>query len=126
MLAVLILGFGAGLFLAPLWADGAWPWLLTPLTARAIGAWLIGLGVAAAHARVIDDLASIRPLAVTGVLFGVLQAVALLRHGDELDWGNPSSWVYVIVLAVLAGAGARALWVGRSDHAAAPALRQAT
>ncbi|MET0827122.1 MAG: hypothetical protein ABWZ89_11465, partial [Acidimicrobiales bacterium] len=75
VLAAVLLGFGLSLLVAPNWADGGWPWALTPLTARAIGAWLVGLGVAAADARALDHAPSLRPLGATGVLFGVLQGV---------------------------------------------------
>jgi hypothetical protein len=107
LLALLFLGLGTALLLAPTWADGAWPWTLTPLTARAIGAWLVGLGVAAAHARHLDDAPSLRPLGATGALFALFESIALLREGGELDWGGVSAWVYVAVLAAL---GALSLW----------------
>ena len=48
-LVLLLLGFA--LLVDPGWAGGAWPWALTPLTGRAVGAWLVGLGTATAHAR---------------------------------------------------------------------------
>jgi hypothetical protein len=115
-LAVLLLGLGVALLLAPSWADGAWPWTLTPLTARAIGAWLVGLGVAVVHARLLDDRTSLRPLAITGVLFGALQAVALLRHGDELDGWDLQSVPYVAVLLVLTAVSAWALWSTHGDR----------
>jgi hypothetical protein len=99
--AALLLGLGVALLVAPGRVDGAWPWPLTPLTGRAVGAWLVGLGTAAAHARLLDDRASLRPLGITGVAFGGLQAVALARHGDELDWGGAPAAVYVVVLAAL-------------------------
>ena len=121
-LAVVLLVLGTALLVAPGRFDGAWPWPLTPLTGRAIGAWLVSLGFGAAHARVIDDPVSVRPLAVTGVVFGVLQAVALLRHGGELAWDDPAAWGYVLGLAVLTGAGAWTWWLGR-DRLADPALR---
>jgi hypothetical protein len=76
VLAAVLLGLGVALLVAPGWADAAWPWPLTPLTGRAIGAWLAGLGTAAAHARILDDRDSLRPLGITGVAFGVLQSVA--------------------------------------------------
>lgn len=104
-LAVLLVGLGAALLLAPDRADAAWPWPLTRLTARAVGAWLVGLGVGAAHALIIDDRPSIRPLGITASLFGILQFVALARHGGELDWGMPQAWIYVSVLVVLIGLG---------------------
>jgi hypothetical protein len=108
-LAALLLVLGAALLVAPAWADGAWPWPLTPLTARAVGAWLVGLGVAAAHARRLDDRTSLRPLAITGVLFGLLQAIALVRHGEELD-GVLRSLGYLAVIVVLAAVSAWTLW----------------
>ena len=101
-LAAVLLGLGVALLIAPGWADGAWPWSLTPLTGRAVGAWLVGLGTAAAHARLLDDRASLRPLGITGVTFAVLQVIALARHGDELDWGSAPAAGYLTVLAVLA------------------------
>jgi hypothetical protein len=109
LLAAVLLGLGTALLLAPEWAEGAWPWALTPLTGRAVGAWLVGLGVAAAHARVLDDRRSLRPLAITGVLFGVLQGVALLRYGEELDGGLATVW-YAAVIVVLASVSGWVLW----------------
>ena len=42
--------YGVGLFIAPSGFDSAWPWALTPLTARAIASFLLGFAVAAAIA----------------------------------------------------------------------------
>lgn len=108
-LAAVLLGVGVALLVAPGWADAAWPWALTPLTGRAVGAWLVGLGTATVHAMLLDDRESLRPLGVAGVTFGVLQAVALLRHGDELDWTGAPALGYVLVLAVLTAVSAFAL-----------------
>ena len=109
-LAALLLGLGVALLVDPGWADAAWPWPLTPLTGRAVGAWLVGLGTAAAHARLLDDREPLRALGATGVAFGVLQAVALARHGDDLDWGDGPSVGYVTVLVVLTVVSVWALW----------------
>ncbi len=40
------------------------------------------------------------------MLFGVLQTVALLRHGDELDWSSPAAVGYVVGLAAVTVVGA--------------------
>jgi hypothetical protein len=104
-----LLVVGTTLFFAPQWSDSLWPWALTPLTSGAVGAWLVGLGVAALHAWLIDDRASLRPLGYTGVLFGILQGIALARFGDELDWQRPAAIVYVTVLVVLTAVSAWAL-----------------
>lgn len=113
VLAVVLGALGVALLLAPGWADAAWPWTLTPLTGRAVGAWLVGLAVAAGQARLVDDAPSLVPIGVTGVAFGVLQAVALGRHGDELDWSGAPAVGYVLVLAVVALAGAWVLVAAR-------------
>jgi len=112
---VLIFGVvGVRLFLVPDLTTSWWPWQLTPLTSRAIGAWLISLGVAAAHSLFEDDVARIRPLGATAVVFGVLESIALLRYGGELDWSSPTAVGYVAVLIALLGLGLWALYSGRS------------
>ena len=107
-LAVVLLGLGVALLLVPVDAARLWPWPLTELTARAVGAWLVGLGWAAGHARLIDDLPSIRPLGFTGSAFVVLQAVALLRYGDDVDWSGAPAVGY---LAGLVAIGVVSAWI---------------
>jgi hypothetical protein len=87
---------------------------VTALTGRAIGAWVVSLGVAAAHAVVEGDAERVRPAAVADVAFALLQGVALARHGDALDAGAASTWVYATVLAAMAVIGVAALAGGRA------------
>jgi hypothetical protein len=108
VLGAVLLVSGTALLVVPASVSGAWPWPLTDLTARAIGAWLVGLGWAAVHARLIDDVACVRPLGLTGVTFVLLQAVALVRYGDVLD---PTSAQAVAYVALLAGIGGAAVWI---------------
>jgi hypothetical protein len=107
-LAGLLLGLGLAMIVAPNWADRVWPWPLTPLTSGAIGAWLLGLGTASAHARIINHRPALRPLGYTGVAFGVLQTVALARYGEDLDWAGAAT-AYVAVIAVLTAVSVWAL-----------------
>src|SRR4051812_1639194 len=44
---VVMLGVGIALFLAPSDAKDLWAWMLTPLTARAVGAFVTGFGITA-------------------------------------------------------------------------------
>ena len=113
--AAVLLGLGVALFVAPTAAGQVWPWALTALTGRAVGAWLIGLGVAAAQLCWENDWSRIRPAAASYVVFAALQCVALARYPGTPDWGSPRAWAYVAflasMLAVSAGgalAGARA------------------
>lgn len=96
--AVLLLGIGLPLLVVPTWAAPAWPWELTALTGRAIGAWLTSLGVAAVHALVEGDVERVQPAARAWVVFAVLQAWALVRYPSTFDWSSPSGWIYLALL----------------------------
>jgi hypothetical protein len=99
--AVLLL-IGAALFLAP---DRAtyWPWALTPLTAQAVAAWLLGMATAAIHALGEHDLERGRIGAVAFGLFGLLQLIAVARYPGEVAWERPAAWIYIgFVLTFLA------------------------
>jgi hypothetical protein len=124
-IAVLFLPLGIALLLAPTVAAPVWPWALTPLTARAIGAWLIGLGIAAGHAAYEADLLRARPMLVSSVVFGVLQFVALARYPGELAWGSPNGWIYLLVLVVLLLVGLYGWVAGRQVGGHAPAAERA-
>ena len=107
-LATVLLATGVALLLVPERAAEAWAWPLTALTARAIGAWLVGLGWASAHARLVDDVASVRPVGLTGAAFVVLETVALLRYGDALEW---SGWQAVSYVAGLVWIAVVSAWI---------------
>ena len=94
-----MLAVGAGLFLAPDVVKPGWPWALTPLTARAIGAWLIGIGFAAFHASRENDFLRIRPLAGGYIAFAILQFIATARYSGDINWSAPAAWGYVAFLA---------------------------
>jgi len=103
---------GVGLFLAPDVVKQVWPWGLTPLTARAIGAWLIGIGFAAFHASRENDFLRIRPLAGGYIAFAVLQFIAVARYAGDVNWSAPSAWVYLAFLGSILPVGLYA-WLGR-------------
>src|SRR5712692_2615858 len=97
-----MLVFGAGLFVAPTFVGPLWPWTLTALTGRAVGAWLIGLGFAALYGWREDDLWRIQPLAVGYIAFGALQLVALARFPGDMHWDAIGAWVYMaFIVSVL-------------------------
>jgi len=98
MQAMIMLPIGIGLFLSPLAVAPIWPWGLTALTGRAIGAWLTSIGVIAAHAAYENDWQRLRSFAASYSLLAVMQLLALLRFGNELNWAAPSSWVYLLFL----------------------------
>ncbi|WP_104044600.1 hypothetical protein [Arthrobacter sp. ZGTC412] len=108
-IAGVLLSYGAALLAVPVQAATWWPWSLSELTARAIGAWLVGLGWAAAQGQLGGDIRTVRPVALTSVAFVVLQAVALLRYGDALTWPSAPAIGFVTVLLAIGVAGGWAL-----------------
>jgi hypothetical protein len=100
-----MLGVGAPLFVDPQGTASVWPWALTPLTARATGAWLAGLAVVAAHMALEADVRRVRAGLVGYAVLGGLQCVALLRYPHTPDWSRPSPWIYLLFILSVLGVG---------------------
>jgi hypothetical protein len=75
---------GTALFLVPQTMAALWPWALTPLTGQAVGAWLIGVGVTAAHMCWENDFGRVYAGMAGYATLGVLQLLALARY----EWWN--------------------------------------
>ena len=99
-----------------------WPWDLTPLTARAVGSWLVALGLAAALTLRDRDLDHLRAPAVTYATFGALQLGALLRFPDQLVWHRPSAWIYAVGVSSILVVGLVGVWraAGHSSNRRQP------
>ncbi len=104
----LVLGaYGVALFILPGTFDGLWPWLLTPLTARAIGSFLVGMALAVAIGGRRAPLGA--PLAFAAL--GALEVLAALLHGPDFT-SRPARVAFAAFFAAVAVAGiagARAL-----------------
>lgn len=99
---------GACLFVAPSTATHLWPWPLTPLTAQAVAAWLVGYGIVLLTMIVENDWERVRPGLVPSVVLFVLQTIALSRYPEAVTWSSQSAWILLVMLGgtlVLGGAG---------------------
>jgi hypothetical protein len=94
---VVLVIVGAGLLVAPLTLAALWPWELTPLTGRAIGAWLVSLAVVAAEALYENDMQRIRPAGAGALAFAVLQTLALVRYWSDLH-STAATVGFIVVL----------------------------
>ncbi len=112
--ALAMLVVGVGLFVAPNETADLWPWKLTPLTARAVGAWAFSLGLAAVHVLLEDDARRVKPAAIAYVVFGGLELVSVLRYPDTGHWSSTSGVLYLLFLASTVVTGAWAAWLARS------------
>ena len=94
--AALMLSIGLYLFVWPEQAVSLWAWPLTPLTGRAVGAWVLSIGLTAAHVLLENDARRARVAAVAYVALGLLQLVALGRYLDTVAWGEVQASVYLL------------------------------
>lgn len=104
--AVVMLLLGAGLLLAPERFAVLWSWTLTPLTGRAVGAWLLGLGLAVAQVIREGDFRRARPVAISAVVFALLEFIALARYPGGMSWGDARGWLYLAFLVSMFLVGA--------------------
>lgn len=107
--SVVLLVAGVWLLAAP--TTVPWPWDLTALTGRAIGAWLTSLSVAAAQFVWEGCLVRLATAARAYTVLGLLQVVALIRYPDQFSWGSVSGVVYALFLVsvLIAGVGSLSL-----------------
>ena len=116
--AAVLLGAGTALLIRPEAAAAAWPWDLTALTGRAIGAWLLSLGLVAVHALIEYEPSRLVPAAYSFVAFAVFQVVALIRYPDDFRWGGAPGIAYLIFLvsALVGGLWARRVSTPEGSH----------
>jgi hypothetical protein len=87
------------LYVAPASAAAVWPWPLTPLTARAVAAFVALPAVAWVAIAVDGRWSAARVMLGTVALGLVLLLVAVVRSWNEFDPSNPLRIGYVIGLA---------------------------
>jgi hypothetical protein len=107
---------GAALFVLPS-HNSWWPWSLTALTAQAVGAWLLGMGIIALHAIIEDDWFRIEPAMLGWVVIGALQLLALARFGTAVSWHSPGAVLYLTLVITATLTGGYGSWIGRQRRA---------
>jgi hypothetical protein len=105
-------GIAAWLYAAPGSAASAWPWPLTPLTARAVASF-VALPAVAWVAIAVDGRWSASRVMLATIAIGLgFLLVAVVRAWNEFDPANPLRLVYVGGLVVtLAAIGVLSLWM---------------
>jgi hypothetical protein len=117
--AVMLL-FGAAMLLFPATTIPLWPWKLSALTSRAIGAWGVGIGVLAIQASWENDWQRLSNFVPSYALYGTLQIINLLRYPSMLDWSRFSSLAYTLFAVSVLLTGGYGTWMTRRaerDHA---------
>jgi len=118
--AAIMLVLGLALLLLPETAMPLWAWELTPLTARAIGAWLVGMGVAGAQSVSENDWLRLRPAMLAFMSYALLQLINLLRYPNAsgLDWSALKTWLYLAFILSILVIGAFGTWQAQKHREA--------
>ena len=110
---------GAALFAVPSEVADHWPWKITPLTGRALAAWILGLGVAAVHVTLDNDLRRMRAASPALATVGVVGLIAVARFAEDLDGGWGTIALVVVLLGFVGLGGAAWRLEHRTDQDAA-------
>jgi hypothetical protein len=103
---------GAAMFISPSTFLDLWPWTLTPLSCRTLGAvWCLG---GAGVWRVTRWSTLRRMLEVEMVMVGLMLLAALRAH-DELDSSKPFAWPMLIGFSLLFFASI-VVWARHGSH----------
>ena len=108
--------YGIGLFLSPSGFDGAWPWPLTPLTARAVAAFLIGFAIAGGIALRGNSLSRFRGAALTYAVLGALELLGAALHSSDFR-GGVSLPLFAAFFATVLAVGIAGSTLGRPAQA---------
>jgi hypothetical protein len=104
-LSAVLLLVGLGLLSATAAFLARWPWPLTPLTAQALSAWFVGIGIVAGLAVRDGDRRRTRHVWTGALALALLQGVALLRYGNAVAWSSLSAWAYAALFIVVGVVG---------------------
>jgi hypothetical protein len=112
---------GAGLVFLPRVFDVVWPWPLPPLSAGAVGAWLLTIAAASAWALREGDWARFRSGVPGYIAFLGLVVLGAVRFSSPLDAGAWQDWTFFGVLGTSVAVFAYAGWQQERSPVARPA-----
>jgi hypothetical protein len=109
-----MLAISGWMYLVPSSAIAVWPWALTPLTARAVAAFVALPGVGWLAIASDDRWSAARVMLGTVAIGLVLLLAAVGRAWDQFDHSDPLSYVYVGgLIGTLAAIGTLSAWMRR-------------
>jgi hypothetical protein len=109
--SLVLLLVGVILFILP--SAPVWPWQLTPLTGRAVAAWLVGIGAITAHVCWENDWGRVHAAMIAVTWLGLLELLAVVRYPALVAWNTPHAVIYVIFLLSLLAVGCYGWFAGR-------------
>ncbi|HTJ68341.1 MAG TPA: hypothetical protein VL551_12485 [Actinospica sp.] len=95
---------GIAVTAAPSWAVRNWPWTVSELDVRALGAWCLTYGVSTFLAWRAGDLTRTLPGLIALMTTGLLGLVGVIRYNGSLH-NDLATWLILLVLVTLVGMG---------------------
>jgi hypothetical protein len=114
-----VLPVGLAMFLVPAWAQGIWPWTLSPINVRLLGAFFVGAAVISLWSQAQASWHTVLPALALYAVFASAATIAAVVHRDLFDPARIVTWVF-FALYVFVAAGAwwflvRYPWTGRAE-----------
>ncbi len=103
VVGVALVVLGVVMLAAPSAAAEIWPWPLTPLTSRAAGAWVVGIGVIVVTMWHDRDADRALPGSALLAFVPTLSLIALARFADDVSWGRGAAYVAALVVLLALG-----------------------
>lgn len=100
-----MLAAGVVMLAAPETAADLWPWALTPLTSRALGAFVLGVALVAAFVARENRLVLFGGTAIAYAALGALQLLAVALHESDLGDDDTATHLYLGFLAAILATG---------------------
>ena len=104
--AVVAVAVGVALFASSSsLAESLWPWVLSDLTSKAIGTWLVGTGVTCAVVALLDDRAAMPGWALAQITFAGALLFSLARFSGDVAFDEISAWLLILYFLSMLASG---------------------
>jgi hypothetical protein len=114
--AVVAVGVGMMLFASSSsLAESVWPWVLSDLTSKAIGTWLVGTGVTCAVVALLDDRAAMPGWALAQITFAGALLFSLVRFSGDVAFDEVSAWLLIVYFLSMLASGSYGSWLALSE-----------
>jgi hypothetical protein len=107
---IVVLPVGITMFFLPQWAQSLWPWRMTPINVRFLGAFFLGAALISIWALRQRSPEPLLPVLVLYALFATLATIASLIHIRLFDTARVATWAFFALYVFVAAGSALSLW----------------
>lgn len=89
-----VIPVGLTMYLVPALAQRIWPWTLSPVNIRLLGAFFVGASILSIWSLRQQDWQAVRPLIALYAVFTTLATLAAIIHFNLFNPGRIATWVF--------------------------------